>query len=299
MTNTRYIVSTNGVDLSTTYASKGKALETANAYVYGAERMTRDETEHTHVITVRTERTGKIVFDQSVTVPALPAPAPQAPVQAPSAYRASTITAAPSGTLCGFTFSNGGRPSCKGTDGAPSAAVHTLLRDLPVAKAGTPLCGYHSPFDVQVSDSLDSATTHTGNSLCSYCEASAEFTVTLPSEGQTDYACGVHFAEHYPYLNNSQRRSALCPDVTKGCSHSMAMSEFGYGTACVEYADAQGIEWHLPAKGVSLAKEYGLPYPYAGSDLSAETLRQYPGHTGGLFANDPISLASLLRITTT
>lgn len=45
---------------------------------------------------------------------------------------------------CGFTYQGRG---CEGNDGAPSAAVHVLLKQLPVALAETPLCGYHSPFD--------------------------------------------------------------------------------------------------------------------------------------------------------
>jgi hypothetical protein len=81
-TRTRYVVTTNGVDLSDTYASKGKALETAQAYVWAAERMARDSQEHVHTISVRTVRTGKIVFERSVTVPALPVEPVQEPVQA-------------------------------------------------------------------------------------------------------------------------------------------------------------------------------------------------------------------------
>jgi len=45
---------------------------------------------------------------------------------------------------CGWTY---GRYGCKGDNGKPSVAVHVLLKDLPVGVAGTPLCGYHSPFD--------------------------------------------------------------------------------------------------------------------------------------------------------
>lgn len=49
------------------------------------------------------------------------------------------------GTLCGFSYY--GR-KCAGDKGHPSAAVHVLTRDLPAGKSGTPLCGYHSPYDV-------------------------------------------------------------------------------------------------------------------------------------------------------
>ncbi len=63
------------------------------------------------------------------------------------------VVNAPQGSTCGFSYMNGGRPSCKGgksaTGGfAPAPAVHVLTKDLPVAPAGTPLCAYHSPYDV-------------------------------------------------------------------------------------------------------------------------------------------------------
>lgn len=55
------------------------------------------------------------------------------------------------GTLCGFSYYGRG---CKGgmskidTGHGPADAVHVLTMDLPAGKAGTPLCGFHSPYDV-------------------------------------------------------------------------------------------------------------------------------------------------------
>lgn len=41
----------------------------------------------------------------------------------------------------------------------------------------------------------------------------------------------------------SGETSALCPDAMRGCSHTFAMNGRGEAVACVEYADAHGIEW--------------------------------------------------------
>lgn len=60
---TTYILTTNGTDHSITYTSKAKAVETAQTYVWGAQESKRGE----HHITVRTEKTGKIVFDETVS----------------------------------------------------------------------------------------------------------------------------------------------------------------------------------------------------------------------------------------
>lgn len=43
---------------------------------------------------------------------------------------------APANTACGFTGCASGKP-----------AVHVLRENLPIAPAGTPLCGFHSPYD--------------------------------------------------------------------------------------------------------------------------------------------------------
>lgn len=90
---------------------------------------------------------------------------------------------------------------------------------------------------------LDTVKIHTGNELCGWCDETAAFTVKIASMSHEDHACKIHFAAYYPYLNNAQRESALCPDVENGCSHTMAQNEEGYGVACVEYADARGIAW--------------------------------------------------------
>lgn len=55
------------------------------------------------------------------------------------------VTVAAPGTSCGWVAygETGRRLTCQG--GKP--AVHVLTKSLPVAKAGTALCGFHSPFD--------------------------------------------------------------------------------------------------------------------------------------------------------
>jgi hypothetical protein len=138
MAGTRYIVSTNGVDLSTTYASKARAIETANAYVFGAERMTRTTTEQTHVIQIRTVATGKIVFDQTVIVPALPSEPVHEPVE--TRERVRPVSLAPVNTPCAWSYR-----SDRCYDGT---AIHVLHHDVPGIPAGTAVCGYHSPYDV-------------------------------------------------------------------------------------------------------------------------------------------------------
>lgn len=56
------------------------------------------------------------------------------------------------GTLCGFFHSYGPNSrsgyGCMGGKSGPAEAVHVLTTSLPIAPAGTPLCGYHSPYDV-------------------------------------------------------------------------------------------------------------------------------------------------------
>lgn len=47
------------------------------------------------------------------------------------------VTTAKPGTPCGYS------PGCD----SHRLAVHVLTQDLPVAKAGTALCAFHSPFD--------------------------------------------------------------------------------------------------------------------------------------------------------
>lgn len=71
----------------------------------------------------------------------------------PSKIVARPVTPAPSGTLCGFWHSYGpnsraGYGCMSGKPEGPGTAVHVLTTDHPVAPAGTPLCAYHSPYDV-------------------------------------------------------------------------------------------------------------------------------------------------------
>lgn len=57
------------------------------------------------------------------------------------------VTVAAPGTPCGWTYRDsetGKTLTCEGG----KDAVHVLTQALPVAQAGTALCGYHSPFDV-------------------------------------------------------------------------------------------------------------------------------------------------------
>jgi hypothetical protein len=200
-TRTRYVVTTNGVDLTDTYASKGKALETAQAYVWAAERMARDSQEHVHTVSVRTVRTGKIVFERSVTVPALSVEPVQEPVQ---------TTVSP-----GTYYPN--------VPGARS------LRD------ARPLYVGDEHVSVGVQSDL-TAYIHIG------CRSARN--------GWGVDVSGMSYAEFYAWVydvvttqQDAAPVSALCPDIHTGCSHTMAMNEDGHGVACVEYADAHGIEW--------------------------------------------------------
>lgn len=51
-------------------------------------------------------------------------------------------------TPCQFRMDPWGRPGCA-TVGTPVVAVHVLVESLPVGRAGTHLCAYHSPYDVR------------------------------------------------------------------------------------------------------------------------------------------------------
>lgn len=55
------------------------------------------------------------------------------------------VTVAPMGTPCGWWMY--GETGHKHTCGSGYMAIHILTETLPVAKAGTALCGFHSPFD--------------------------------------------------------------------------------------------------------------------------------------------------------
>lgn len=91
---------------------------------------------------------------------------------------------------------------------------------------------------------LDSASRNVPeNTLCGWCDSPAAVAVTIPTMSHVDHACAAHFARYYPYLNNPQGWSALCPRVSEGCDHTMAQDDQGYGVACVEWADAHGIQW--------------------------------------------------------
>lgn len=94
---------------------------------------------------------------------------------------------------------------------------------------------------------LDTVKINSGTDTCGWCAENAAFTVRIAGMSHDDHACKIHFARYYPYLNNAQHQSALCPNVEKGCSHTMAQNEDGYGVACVEYADAHGIAWQRTA----------------------------------------------------
>jgi hypothetical protein len=98
-----------------------------------------------------------------------------------------------------------------------------------------------------MSATLDTATKIDTAELCGWCDATASHKITIPTMSHDDYACPEHFREYFPYLANPQQRSALCPDVERGCGHTMAQNEEGYGVACSEYADAHGIQWREQA----------------------------------------------------
>lgn len=50
-------------------------------------------------------------------------------------------------TPCQFRADSWGRSTCA-TVGTPTVAVHVLVESLPVGRAGTHLCDFHSPYDV-------------------------------------------------------------------------------------------------------------------------------------------------------
>jgi len=91
---------------------------------------------------------------------------------------------------------------------------------------------------------VDVATLNTDDTtLCGWCDKVADRKIQIPTQSHPEYACASHFREYFPYLSNPQMESALCPDVEKGCSHTMVQNEQGWGVACQEYADARGIQW--------------------------------------------------------
>lgn len=46
--------------------------------------------------------------------------------------------------------------------------------------------------------------------------------------------------------------SPLCPNVLRGCSHTMVQNGEGVGVACAEWADAHGIEWWVSSASVEV-----------------------------------------------
>jgi hypothetical protein len=60
---TTYILTTNGTDHTVTYTNKAKAIEAAQVYVWGAQESNQGE----HHISVRTQKTGKVIFEETVT----------------------------------------------------------------------------------------------------------------------------------------------------------------------------------------------------------------------------------------
>lgn len=94
-------------------------------------------------------------------------------------YRADSIKAAPKGTLCGWTYGKGRYSTCMGDHGKPSLAVHILLKSLPVAPAGTALCGYHSPFDVLFSYEGETYLKHSGPNASGYYKLISRNAVTI------------------------------------------------------------------------------------------------------------------------
>lgn len=60
------------------------------------------------------------------------------------------VVPAPANTPCGWWMY--GETGHKHTCGSGRLAVHVLTETLPVAKAGTALCGFHSPYDVTEAD---------------------------------------------------------------------------------------------------------------------------------------------------
>jgi hypothetical protein len=118
------------------------------------------------------------------------------------------------------------------------------------SKTGKCTCPKSAPVEPQapvrtiVKPLVDVATLNTdGTTLCGWCDKVADRKIDVVAQSQADYACADHFRKYYAYLSNPQMKSALCPSVDRGCSHTMAQNEEGYGVACVEYANARGIQW--------------------------------------------------------
>jgi hypothetical protein len=97
---------------------------------------------------------------------------------------------------------------------------------------------------MNTSATLDTCKINTDTSeTCGWCDRMANMIVTIPTMSHDEWACSLHFLEYFPYLANRERVSALCPNVSHGCDHTIAVNGDGYGVACVEYANSQGIEW--------------------------------------------------------
>lgn len=94
-------------------------------------------------------------------------------------YRADNIKAAPRGTLCEWAAGSTRYSGCRGNNGKPSLAVHILLKGLPVAPAGTALCGYHSPFDVLFSYEGETYLKHSGPNASGYYKLISRDAVTI------------------------------------------------------------------------------------------------------------------------
>lgn len=76
---------------------------------------------------------------------------------------------------------------------------------------------------------------------------------------------GAHTVITHALNQGGTPASPLCPNVLKGCAHTMVQNSEGVGVACAEWADAHGIEWRQPSpvapassvvvsRGVSLVK---------------------------------------------
>lgn len=100
------------------------------------------------------------------------------------------VTVAALGTPCGWwTYSS--ETGHKHTCGSGKPAVHVLTETLPVAKAGTALCGLHSPYDVTEADraaltrSAEDSTEPLMAGTTTLCGTFAiDETVTHPDHGQ-------------------------------------------------------------------------------------------------------------------
>jgi hypothetical protein len=96
---------------------------------------------------------------------------------------------------------------------------------------------------MNASATLDTCKINTDSTLCGWCGTRATMIITIAGQSHDESACAPHFLEYFPYLANRERVSALCPNVTHGCDHTIAINGEGYGIACVEYANAHNIEW--------------------------------------------------------